>query len=330
MELRHLRYFVALADCLSFTRAAERVHVTQSTLSHQIRKLEEELGYVLFDRAPHHVALTESGKVFLEFAENALREVDRGLGALKKGAAEATGPLRIGATNTFNRSFIPRCVATFLGTHPGGRVAVEELSADAIRAKLYAGELDVGIAYRPAEPSDLCFEPLHHEEMVLAVAPGHVFAGRARVRMVELDRQPLVLLPRSFATRTMLDECFRTAGAEPVVCAEMNTIAPMLELVAQTGIGTIVGIHALSPPAGLCTVALAHPTPVRIPGILWRRDAEMTAPMRSFLAIVRSRAGSRKAAGSEASQPSFDVPCAAATARTVSMVSASSGRLSLR
>jgi LysR family cyn operon transcriptional activator len=308
MELRTLRYLVALAECLNFTRAAERVHVTQSTLSHQIRKLEEELGYVLFDRASHHVSLTESGKVFLEFAENALREVDRGLGALKRGPAEAAGPLRIGATNTFNRGFIPRCVAAFLAQHPGARISVEELSADAIRGKLYAGELDLGIAYRPGGPSDLAFDPLHHEEMVLTVAPGHPFAGRQRVRMVELDRQPLVLLPRTFATRTMLDECFRTAGAEPVICAEMNTIAPMLELVAQTGIGTIVGLHAVTPPQGLCTVALAHPTPVRIPGILWRRDAEMTAPMRSFLAIVRGRVRSRKAVADAGEPFAIEVP----------------------
>jgi len=101
--------------------------------------------------------------------------------------------------------------------------------------------------------------------MVLTVAPSHPFAGRQRVRMVELDRQPLVLPPCTFATRTMLDECFRTAGAEPVICAEMNTIVPMLELVGQSGLGTIVGIHAVTPPQDLCTIALANPMPVRIP-----------------------------------------------------------------
>jgi LysR family cyn operon transcriptional activator len=81
----------------------------------------------------------------------------------------------------------------------------------------------------------------------------------------------------------------------------------MLELVGQTGIGTIVGLHAVTPPQGLCTVALANPTPVRIPGILWRRDAEMTAPMRSFLAIVRSRVRSRKAASDAANALPIDV-----------------------
>ena len=176
-----------------------------------------------------------------------------------------------------------------------------------------ASEIDLGIGYRPSGPSDLAFDPLHHEEMVLTVAPSHPFAGRQRVRMVELDWQPLVLLPRTFATRTMLDECFGTASAEPVICAEMNTIAPMLELVGQSGLGPTVGIRAVTPPLGLCTIALANPTPVRIPGILWRRDAKMTAWMRTFLAILRGRARSRKSACDtteaspiEASEGAFD------------------------
>lgn len=302
MELRHLRYMVALADCLNFTRAAERVHVTQSTLSHQIRRLEEDIGYVLFDRGSNHIALTESGRVFLEYAENALREVDLGLGALKDNAAEAAGELRVGATNTFNLGFLPQCVATFLARQPEARISVNELSADAIRAELHAGGLDLGIAYRPAEPSDLWFQPLHNEEMVLAVAPGHPFAARKRLRMVELDRQRLVLLPRTFATRVMLDECFRTAGAKPIVCAEMNTLAPMLQLVAGTDIATIVAVNAVPSQAGVCVVPLAHPTPMRIPGILWKREAEVTAPMRTFSSIVRKVATARNAAARKAAR----------------------------
>jgi len=289
MELRHLRYFTALAECLNFTRAAEKVHVTQSTLSHQIRKLEEEIGYALFDRATNRVELTEAGETFLTFAANALHEVEHGLLALKS-ADTITGELRIGATNTFNFGFIPQCVATFLSRHPDAKVSVEELSADGIRAKLHAGELDLGIAYRPAEPSDLWFEPLHNEEMVLVVAPQHPFANRRRLRMVELHRQKLILLPRVFATRLMLDECFRSAGAEPSVCTEMNTIAPMLDLVSRSQLGAIVSAASVPTSSGLCIVPLTHPTPIRIPGILRRRETKHTKQMRSFSSIVRKLA----------------------------------------
>jgi hypothetical protein len=102
MELRHLRYFVALAEYLSFTRAAQRVHVTQSTLSHQIRQLEEELGQTLFDRIGRKVVTTEAGELFLGFATRALQEVDHGIATLKPSSRSLSGQLRIGTTHTFN------------------------------------------------------------------------------------------------------------------------------------------------------------------------------------------------------------------------------------
>src|SRR5512134_2754469 len=100
MELRHLRYFTALAECLSFTRAAERVHVTQSTLSHQIRQLEDELGQPLFDRIGKRVMLTEAGETYLGYASRALREVDHGLSDLMRAGDQLSGEVRVGATGT--------------------------------------------------------------------------------------------------------------------------------------------------------------------------------------------------------------------------------------
>ncbi len=297
MELRHLRYFVALAECLNFTRAAERVHVTQSTLSHQIKQLEDEVGRALFDRIGKRVVLTEPGEVFLEYAAKALREVDQGLGALKQDAAALAGEVRIGTTHTFNLEFIPECVALFLARHPTARVVIAELSADDIGTKLDQGALDLGVAYRPSAPSDLWFEPLYHEEMVLAVSREHPLAGRKRLRMVELHKQRLVLLPAVFATRLLLDECFRGCGAEPIVVAEMNTIAPMLGLAARTDIGAIVASNAIPESSDLRAIPLESPTPIRTPGILWRREAQQTVQMRSFSSIVRKLALNRSLRG---------------------------------
>ena len=145
MELRHLRYFVALAEYLSFTRAAQRVHVTQSTLSHQIRQLEEELGQTLFDRIGRKVVTTEAGELFLGFATRALQEVDHGIATLKPSSRGLTGQVRIGTTHTFNIGLIPECVALFLTRHPGVQVRVEELPADQIGERLQARELDIGL-----------------------------------------------------------------------------------------------------------------------------------------------------------------------------------------
>ena len=293
MELRHLRYFVSLAEYLSFTRAAERVHVTQSTLSHQIRQLEDEVGQPLFERIGKKVVTTEAGELFLGFAERALKEVDHGIAMLKQQprGGGLTGVVRIGATHTFNIGLIPECVALFLARHPTVRVRVEELAADQIGAKLLSGELDLGISYRPNGISELWFEALYNEEMVLVVGDDHPFAGRKRIRMVELHQQPLVLLPEYFATRILLEDCFKQCGAEPVVVAEMSTIAPMLGLVSRTKIGAIAAINAVPEAlAGVQMIPIESPTPIRTPGILWRLGEKQEAVVQAFAVVVRKTA----------------------------------------
>lgn len=310
MELRHLRYFVALAEQMSFTNAAAKVHVTQSTLSHQIKQLEDELGCRLFDRVGKRVRMTETGEAFLERVRGALREVDEGVWAVRKATDALSGELRVGATHTFNIRMIPRCMAVFVDRHPSVRITVMELSGGDIARGLIAGDLDLGVAYRPADLDALRFEPLYNEEMVLAVGRHHPFARRRFVRMAELHRQKLVLLPTTFATRTLLDECFRTANAEPTVVAEMNAIAPMIELVGATSIAAIVSEHAVRGDK-VDMIPLESPTPVRTPGLLWKKDEPRRPAARRFAAIVRTltdearlRDGARRPARTPPAHPS--------------------------
>lgn len=290
MELRHLRYFIALAGSLNFTRAAERVHVTQSTLSHQIRQLEEELGQRLFDRVGRRVSLTEAGDAFLGYAGRALQEIDQGVGELKTPSASMSGAVRIGTIHTFNLDLIPDCVARFLGRHPTVRVAVEELHADAIAERLAAGELDLGIAYKPASHKELRFEPLFNEQLVLAVAASHPLAGRKRIRMIELHHERLILLPASFSTRQLIDECFAAVGAQPNVIAEMNTNAAMLSVVGRVAAGTLVAANAVPADSGLVAIALESPTPIRTPGLLFGSSRPAGRTVNAFAALVRRAA----------------------------------------
>jgi LysR family cyn operon transcriptional activator len=290
MELRHLRYFLALAESLNFTRAAERVHVTQSTLSHQIRQLEDEVGQPLFERAGRRVLMTEAGDAFLAYAQRALKEIDQGLGELKRGRHAVTGVVRIGTTHTFNLGFIPACVAVFLARHPTVRVVVEELEADTIISRLESGGLDLGVSYRPSAPGDLRFEPLFNEELLLAVRATHPLARRKRIRMIELHREPLVLLPARFSTRRLLDECFAAAGAEPDIVAEMNSVASMIGLVARANVGAIVAPNAVARDSALRMIPLESPTPVRTPGLLFKADHPLDRAGKAFAALVRKQA----------------------------------------
>lgn len=290
VELRHLRYFLALAGSLNFTRAAERVHVTQSTLSHQIRQLEAEIGQRLFDRSGKRVVLTEAGELFQVYAARALHEVDQGLGEIKRGTQALTGRVRIGATHTFNLGFIPECVARFMAQHPTVGVVVEELPADAIADRLRAGELDFGVAYRPDPRGDLEFEPLFNEELMLVVGKLHPLATRKRVRLIELHHEMLALLPASFSTRRLLDECFRAAGAEPKVVIEMNSIAAMLGVVVRVPIGTIAAPSAVGSNPALRLVPIESPTPMRTPGLLFNADQPRSRAARGFTALLRQQA----------------------------------------
>jgi LysR family transcriptional regulator, cyn operon transcriptional activator len=291
MELRHLRYFDALAETLNFTRAAERLHVTQSTLSHQIRQLEDELGAELFDRSTRHVRLTEAGELLRSYTTPALEQIDRGLHALRPDTADPLqGSLRLGTTHSFGTRLVPMCVANFLVQAPGTVVSVQELSARAIAEQLAADALDLGVGYRPQDAPELWFEALYHEELKLVVAATHPLARRRRVRVAELHGLPMVLLPSAFSTRQQLEEAFEAASAVPRVQVELNSIAPMLELIRRTDLAGIVADTAVTPAPDLAVIPLEDPTPRRTPGLLWKKGAARSPTMRLMAAIIRRAA----------------------------------------
>jgi LysR family cyn operon transcriptional activator len=291
MELRHLRYFDAVAETLNFTRAAERLHVTQSTLSHQIKQLEDELGTALFDRSAKRVRLTEAGEILRSHMTPALEQIDLGLKALRSPGEAITGSIRLGTTPSFNTQMVPQCVATLLKSYPGIQVTVEELSAGQILKRLRSGHLDMAVSYPPGEGSDLWFEPLYNEELRLIVGVRHPLARRRRVRMAELHNVRMVLLPGTFLTRKLLDDCFAAAGAKPVVAAQLNSVAPMIELIRQTELAGIIPESAVAQSAELRVIPLEDPTPIRTPGMLWAKGAARSPVLKHLAEIIRRAAG---------------------------------------
>jgi LysR family transcriptional regulator, cyn operon transcriptional activator len=291
MELRHLRYFDAVAETLNFTRAAERLHVTQSTLSHQIKQLEEEIGAPLFDRSGKRVRLTETGEILRSHMTPALQQIDLGLQALRAPAEAITGSIRLGTTPSFNTQMVPQCVATLLKSYAGIAVTVEELAAGQILKRLRSGHLDMAVSYPPNDGGDLWFEPLYNEELRLVVAANHPLAKRRKVRMVELHNVRMVLLPAQFLTRKLLDDCFDAAGAKPIVVAQLNSVAPMIELIRQTDLAGIIPESAVAMGAGLRVIPLEDPTPIRTPGMLWLKGATRSPVLKHFSEIIRRAAG---------------------------------------
>jgi LysR family cyn operon transcriptional activator len=287
MELRHLRYFAALAEHLSFTRAAEKIHITQSTLSHQIKQFEEEIGLQLFDRIGKRIIMTEAGELLLGRVSKALQEIDDGVRAVRGVAGPLTGTIHIASTHTFNMSLIPTCIAVFRESYPAVCVEVKELPAAEIERALAAEEVELGIAYFPLNPQQLFFEPLYIEDMVLVVSKEHPFASRKNIRLAELHRKELVLSLKESATRQMLDDRFKSAGVDPIVVAEMNSVSGMISLVRRATIGAVVSQLATAEAEDLCVIEIDNPKPLRTPGLLWKVTRPQPDIIKAFAAIVR-------------------------------------------
>lgn len=289
LELRHLRYFRTLAQELSFTKAAARLHVTQSTLSHQIKQLEDEVGVDLLRREGKKVSLTHAGQLLLQTTLRTMEDLDQTLRNLKLQDKPMIGDLVIGVTHTFSMRLLGQYLAEFVSRFPLVKLDIQELSASDIESRLLSAELDVGVAYAPSSSPELWVEPLFTEPMLLVTNKHHSFASRKRIRMVELHNQKLALLSPHFATRIMLDACFKQAGIEPLVVAETNTIFPILQLVKTQPVATILSERAIADRSELHTVILQDPSPTRTAALVWNKHRQYSDVAIAFANLVKAR-----------------------------------------
>ena len=287
MELRHLRYFLAAADALHFTRAAESLNVSQPTLSLQIKELERELGTALFDRVGRSVRLTAAGDLFRRHAARALQEVELGREAVADLLGLRRGRLRVGVTHSFNAALMPRAIAEFRGRYPAVSVLIEKTSGRAVEHGLIASSLDLGIAFAPPESLNIEAEKLFDAEIVLITTHDHRLARRTRVKLAELDRLPLVLPTREFATRRLLDDRMRETRAHLNLIVEMNDIDSLLDIVRLGTGSTVLSRRAVADGNGLSIVGITDPEMTRTAALFWLRDRHRTAAEFEFMKVVR-------------------------------------------
>ena len=290
VTLRQLQYFLAAAETLHFTKAAERLSVTQPTLSHQIAHLEAHLGGTLFDRVGRQVRLTESGGLLKIYADRAIRELEAGRLALSELEGMIRGDLRIGVIQSFSRTLLPSILGGFITKYPGIRLNIRELTGSEIEQGLAAGTLDLGIAFAPTVLDSAEVEPVLEERLLLVVGPENEFARRKWVRLSELDGKSLVLLGKEFLTRRLIDKYLEGVGARPNVVCETNSMEIMLGAIAESGICTIVPEHGLrSGDARYRAIPLREPTPVRTSALLWPKHSFRSASARTFGQMMRDR-----------------------------------------
>jgi len=194
MELRHLRYFVVVAEEQNVTRAAERLHVSQPPLSRQIRDLEEELGVALFQRTAKSVALTAAGKIFLNEARAVLLQAEKAVQTVRAVASGERGQLRVGYAPSLTVTLLPKALRAFEAASPGVRVTLHDLSTEECVQKLTARKLDVALTVRPSGPSmrGLTFEKLTTYPICCAVAVTHPLAKKRTIALARLREERLL------------------------------------------------------------------------------------------------------------------------------------------
>ncbi|MEY2873222.1 MAG: transcriptional regulator CynR [Pseudomonadota bacterium] len=286
MELRHLRYFVAIADAGTMGRAAEQVFVTQSTLSHQLAQLEDVLGVALFERIGRTLRLTEAGRELLGHARGVLAQVEEGCRAVSRTRTTASGSLRVGVIHSFVTSLMPRVAAAFLGAHPGVRLQIAELTGVDIETQVADGRLDLGVAFYPPMCDGVMGERLFDDTLVLAVPADHALASNKRVRFAQLGDLPLAMLSSRFATRRLLDGHFQRAGVRPNVVVEIDSVDALHRLVEQGAAAAFLPRRSTRRTARVCLVEVTDPQPVRAAGLVWRRSPYRSAAALAFVDVL--------------------------------------------
>jgi DNA-binding transcriptional LysR family regulator len=240
VELRHLRYFVAVAEELHFTRAARRLGMEQPPLSQQIRALENELGTPLFRRSARAVSLTDAGVVFLDDARQILADVRRAADHATRVARGEFGRIRVGMINSAPfHPYVPRVLREFGSRYPEVALSLDENSTPHLAAAVANETVDVAFL-RPllGEEPGLITEPLFDEEVLIALPQGHALAARKRLRLEQLKAEPFVLFSRPFGSG-LYDEIIsacRRAGFSPRIGQEASQITSIINLVAA-GLG---------------------------------------------------------------------------------------------
>jgi DNA-binding transcriptional LysR family regulator len=296
VELRHLRYFVAVAEELHFGRAAARLEIAQPPLSQQIRSLEGELGVSLFTRTTRRVELTSVGRSFLAEARRVLAQADRAVLTAKRAGRGEIGHLAIGFVPSADLDLLPRVLTLWRSRFPHVDVELHALLPGEQVDALRQGRIQAGFVRLPIDEAGLIVEPIQREPLVAALPEHHTLARRARVRVSDLKNDSLILFPRRIAPgyHDLLVAACQRAGFTPVVSHETESIQTNIGLIAA-GLGVSLlpqSIRNLRR-KGVVYRPLAPPVPYVEMAIAYARD-DTSAVLQSFLRIVREGAGRRR------------------------------------
>ncbi|ACR01156.1 transcriptional regulator, LysR family [Thauera aminoaromatica] len=297
MELRHLRYFIAVAEELNFTRAATRLHIGQPPLSMQIRDLEEEIGVRLFERGPRRVALSTAGERFLLHARRILDGVEEAVAEARRAARGELGELRVGFTSSLPfTDLLPDALNAYRRRFPQVRLQLREMFTPEQFQALVSGELDVGFVRLQAgtPPAGIVLREVARNPLRLVVNAAHRLAGAAQVHLAELAGEDFISFPADVGTDLpgVLRALCRQAGFEPRIVQTAREATTQIGLVAAG-----LGVAVLPAPLESVRIARVRYLALAEPEAQFRlalaiREGEPVPTLGGFLEVLESlRAG---------------------------------------
>jgi len=294
MELRQLRYLVALADEQHFTRAAAREHIAQPALSQQIRRLEQEVGLALVERTTRRVTVTEAGRALVARARRILSEVDAATAEMQAFTGVRTGHVMVGTMHTMGPVDVSLALAVFHQRHPGVELTVREESSEELAEMLRDDVLDLAFlsVTDRMESHGLGLHQLVSEELVVVLPRDHPLAGHEEVRMAELAEEQFISYREGARLRELLVFAGRTAGFEPEVQLESNESERIRRLVARhMGVAILPRSDAERPGAEVTVATLIEPSLTRDITLACRAGRRLAPAAAEFLELSKQLFG---------------------------------------
>jgi DNA-binding transcriptional LysR family regulator len=278
MELRQLEYLVAVVEEGNFTRAAERVRISQSGISAQIRQLEKEVGLELVDRSDRVVRATAAGHAMLPYARAALGAVSGATLALDEITGITRGSVSVGMVTACGVPAVFDLLSDFHDRYPGIDITLAEDHSDALMKGVRDGRFDLAlVGHTEKQLPGLAVKTLVDEPLVAAVGLGHPWASRSRATFAELVAQPLITMPTGTGIRSTFDAACRTSGHQPRIAFEASSADAVIRL-ARRGLGVAILAQSMTAPdARLHTLALTGPSVNSLLSFVWSAPTEARA-----------------------------------------------------
>lgn len=258
MELRQIRYFLQIAETSSFSEASRQLCVSQSTVSQQIKQLEDELGAELFVRDSHNVKLSDYGTQFLPYAKNIAEDVRSGVARIKDVSGLSVGTINIGATYTFC-PLLGKTIEEFMKEHKGISIKLTCASMEELMQMLEGGELDTVLSYRPSRHFDnIESHILFNSNLCVIARRDHPLAGKDKVRLVDLEKFPMALPSRGLQARNEFDRLLFGQNYRFDVRLEVNDLNMLLDLVSRTDMITFLSAATVKDNPEFCTIDIDH------------------------------------------------------------------------